>query len=123
MNLTCRRCGKPFEGKGNRRYCSDECAEAALKEKKAQYQKEYHRRLKDGSENKRECKCCKKIFPAVRAQLYCDECRATDGMTLREIKKRKKPIPKPKMSLVEVAKAAKAAGMTYGEYVTKMEAG
>ena len=121
MDRVCRRCGAKFEGKGNQWYCGDVCRETVLKEQKARYQRNYHRRLKEDGGIKRECKCCKKIFTPVRAQKYCDECRTSVGIPSSVIKE-KKQMEKPKMSLVDVAKAAKAAGMTYGEYVVKMEA-
>lgn len=42
----CRRCGRKFEARGNRRYCSDECRKAANLEKHRAYSRRYAERAR-----------------------------------------------------------------------------
>lgn len=62
------------------------------------------------------CDWCGKEFLSDRRKKYCSkECRfRANG---RGPKKKKVP---PKMSLEEIARASREAGLTYGQYVAKM---
>ena len=111
-----------FPAAGNARYCGDICRAAALREQRAKYMKNHREALKESGEIIRECKWCGREFKPFQAQKYCcPDCReAATGAPMAGTVKNKKRT-KPKMSLAQVAKAAAAAGMTYGEYVRKME--
>lgn len=118
----CKWCGEEFIAKaGSAKYCSDICRTSALREQKATYTRNRRKELKERGEIIRECKWCGRDFKPFQAQKYCcPSCRdAATGIPTVIIKRKKKT--SPKMSLAQVAKAAAAAGMTYGEYVRKME--
>lgn len=75
----------------------------------------------------RECVICKKLFiPNVANQIYCNKQCGIKALSERrksvKIENEGKPKnKKPKMSVAEIAVAARAAGMSYGQYVEKMK--
>lgn len=80
----------------------------------------------------KECRCCKKKFSTKRMnQYYCSEECATKAKLKyqreyeAEKKKKEKSDKKPKKKINELTRMAieaRAAGMTYGQYVAKQNA-
>ena len=65
------------------------------------------------------CKECSKAWYNMKANKAYREQRLRDKEQLESMRPRKRG--KPKQSVAEIAVAARAAGMTYGQYVAKME--
>ena len=103
--LICPRCGKEFETESNaQKYCSAKCRRAA------------NRKPKPKKVEKYKCNWCGKEFLSARRKKYCrKECMlyANSRLKVRETK------PKKVMSIEEVAKLSREAGLTYGQYVQK----
>ena len=76
----------------------------------------------------KECMWCKKPFmPHHVSQIYCGaECkRHAESQKARERPKKyksykKKEKPRKRNDLAEIDKAARAAGLSYGQYVARM---
>ena len=102
----CKCCGKEFITEKNaQQHCSVKCRRKYNSKKKA-----FKKVL--------TCSWCGVSFEADRKRKYCsDKCRAI-------VNNRTKPkiIPKttPKLSLEQIAKASREAGLSYGQYVMKM---
>lgn len=77
----------------------------------------------------RRCTVCDKLYIATRANAkYCSAtCREKGTTELKAIYRKQQSVDKPKrkkkQSVTEIAVAARKAGMTYGQYVAKMEYG
>lgn len=75
----------------------------------------------------REVKCteCGKIFDGHYNSKYCDDCRQMVRLRRRRLNRQKKaglaPAKKPNADLIEIAKAAKLAGMSYGEFTARYQ--
>ena len=99
MKFYCDLCGIKFESKsGNTKYCP-ECREKRKEKPLA------------------ECQECGRIFrKGHRNMKYCPECRANWGRKKKPAKKRA-----PVLTLAQVCKLAREAGLSYGQYVARME--
>lgn len=102
----CAICGKKFIGGNSAKYCSKECRIEMG-----------YRRIKERRPKVFTCEYCGMMFHGDRRNKYCSvECRRkADGG--RNVKRKKK---KTEMSIDQVAKLAREAGLTYGVYVAKM---
>lgn len=68
---------------------------------------------------KHECRNCHKIFYSdKRMYLYCSEDCEVEYKA-HKIKDWKKKVEKTHQPILDIAKAASDAGMTYGEYVAR----
>ena len=81
----------------------------------------------------KNCAECGVLFKGHPQAKYCDNCRETvrarqrleskqralEYRKLQPVVKPSKPKKKPKSTIAEIAKAAKNAGMSYGEFVLK----
>lgn len=75
--------------------------------------------------------CDKKFVAGNKSALYCPQCKIIQNKKranlykkrLMQEKNQKKETKKPNISLSEMAALARAANMTYGEYVSMMERG
>ena len=107
----CKRCGKKFQTDRNAKmYCSDKCRQ------------EY--RYYGEKQTEWECASCGKMFYSERKRKYCKlECQRDNyrgnyrGNYHRPTPERK--VSKPKKSLAEINAAAKAEGLSYGQYMVK----
>lgn len=105
----CPTCGEPFEVteamRGRRKYCSLECRNKAYVKKKEKKIYIY-------------CEWCGDLMPPDSTEKYCSaECerKATSKSAKKSGRKNKM------LSLVEICKLAKEEGLTYGQYVVKMQ--
>lgn len=112
----CKFCGKPFETDNSKKvFCRWECTREFGKIRAREYYREYSKQYK----YTKRCQHCGKLFQAGRNKLYCSkECKSA-ALTKTQVPKKKRQV----MSLSQVARAAREVGMSYGEYVRKMEAG
>lgn len=103
--LICPQCGKEFERQYNaQRYCSAKCRRKANGKSKVKKVQKY------------KCSWCGKEFLSARRKKYCcKECMlfANSRLKVRETK------PKKVLSIEEVAKLSREAGLSYGQYVQK----
>ena len=106
--VKCLCCGKEFVREHNaQKHCSAKCRIAwnTSKEAKAKYNIKMY-----------TCSWCGITFESPQKKKYCsDECRV-----LSYKGKRKKPKRQTALSIQEVSKLAREAGLSYGQYVAKM---
>lgn len=128
--LVCTICGKTTERKAARQKY---CPECAAKEK-ARRQHERAMALKKPTPTRREaCEMCGKIIEMTFPnQKYCPECAASITYTRRKklnreerelevmLQNRRKKQEESKRNMVHIVDAARAAGMTYGQYTAMM---
>lgn len=103
MTRICKRCGKEFTTEKNaQKFCSPKCAKTNLYFSKKQIEF--------------TCAYCGKQFTSLVKKKYCsDLCRMKNNGRYKQRLQSKKP--KPFMSIVEVAKASRESGLSYGQYV------
>ena len=116
----CKVCGNEFETTAIRRVtCSDECKEKLNKIAVVEWRKTH----KGVDYPEKPCLFCGKNFkPKKIDQTYCcKECRNKDYRKQRKWDHPKKvktyKVTKNNDSITDIAKLARAAGMTYGQYV------
>lgn len=121
MEHICPICGKAFEGRADKVYCSADCKNEGQKQLKRKQREEKHGEV---------CICayCGKEFErGWRRKAYCSEhCRhlATAPLVIAPKEERK---PKPKKlsgttdDLARIAREAAEHHMSYGEYVAMMD--
>lgn len=70
----------------------------------------------------KKCKYCGKEFNSTKNdRRYCsDECRKKSQLEMSKKRRKGAHIKKPNAAVVDIAVKARAAGMTYGQYVAKM---
>ena len=117
----CKICGKIFTARNvTQVYCSCECREIGNRENAKQYQAKLQAQKEPII---KQCACCGADFIyTIHNKRYCSpECahkvQYEDRKAVNREQKRKK---KPK-SVRDIAKEAKAHGMSYGKYVAQME--
>lgn len=132
---TCEICGKKVIQKYKSKYCSEECKILG----RNKIQREWRRKNSNSDYMVPEikiCQICEKEFTAIginkKRMIYCsDECRKkgrnkksneyhkanSSSLTRKNVQRRK-----PALSIGEISKRAREAGMTYGKYVAMMEA-
>lgn len=127
--MTCRMCGNKFLTDTNKRYCSDECKKKGHDIIHAEWLKKNQPATLPPTT--KICKECGKEFIAkgssVVTQLYCGvKCRKKAGYRAwleretewgRQTKKQNKK--KPEVSLEEMNRRAKEAGLSYGQYMAR----
>lgn len=120
MKKICKVCGKEFETENSKKcYCTFACRQEGMRRYAREYAKSYQN----------ICKNCGKYFRAGRGTSYCSpECkeaalgRSVDVKPAASAPKKKSHAKSAKpQTLSQVAKLARDAGMTYGEYVQKKE--
>lgn len=102
MKRTCNVCGKEFEGYRNEKYCQ------ACK-----------------AEGKKLCSMCGQVIQVAKSRYYCPECERVKGQKRHEVEAKKakikaEAIRTAPLTIDDKAKAAKAAGMSYGKYSALM---
>ena len=99
MKRSCGVCGKEFEGYRNQKYCPT-CK----------------------AEGKKLCSMCGKVIQVAKNRYYCPECERVRWHQNHEqtAKKAKAEVRTAPLTIDEKAKAAKAAGMSYGKYTAMM---
>ena len=99
MKRSCGVCGKEFDGYRNEKYCPT-CK----------------------AEGKKLCSMCGKVIQAAKNRYYCPECERVRWHQNYEqtAKKAKAEVRTAPLTIDEKAKAAKAAGMSYGKYTAMM---
>ena len=99
MKRTCNVCGKEYEGYRNEKYCPI-CK----------------------AEGKKLCSMCGQVIQVAKSRYYCPECERVRGQKRHEVeaKIRAEATWTAPLTLDEKAKAAKAAGMSYGKYSALM---
>lgn len=99
INKTCPHCRKQFVRSCNsQKYCSEKCRTAAIEKRKKSIAK---------------CAFCGKKFEITKIRKYCsDECKAKAESRPDCFKRHK-----PRLSIDEVARLSRKAGMSYGKYV------
>lgn len=114
MKRVCKECGKPFETNHSKKiFCTWECQRAFAKVRAREYARTYqkeHKAIKT-------CKFCGQEFTGGRGKLYCStECKSKALIKMNREKRGHYGI-----ELERIAAEARAAGMTYGQYVAKTE--
>ena len=109
----CGHCGKVFVTKSKTRYLCKECDTVRVKK--------FYRATNEFRPAKRTCEICEKEFEAVGTAKICPTCRRLEAMRLAERarekrEKRRRCIPSDPQHLADMAKAARALGMSYGQY-------
>jgi hypothetical protein len=102
MKRSCGVCGKEFEGYRNERYCPT-CK----------------------AEGKKLCSMCGQVIQAAKNRYYCPECERVKRQKWNKVEAKKargmaEATRTAPLTLDEKAKAAKAAGMSYGKYSALM---
>ena len=99
MKRMCGVCGNEFDGYRNQKYCPT-CK----------------------AEGKKLCSMCGKVIQAAKNRYYCPECERVRWHQNHEqtAKKAKAEARTARPTIDEKAKAAKAAGMSYGKYTAMM---
>lgn len=99
MKRACGVCGNEFDGYRNQKYCPT-CK----------------------AEGKKLCSMCGKVIQAAKNRYYCPECESVRWHQNHEqtAKKAKEEVRTAPLTIDEKAKAAKAAGMSYGKYTAMM---
>ena len=103
MKRSCGVCGKEFEGYRNEKYCPT-CK----------------------AEGKKLCSMCGQVIQVAKNRYYCPECERVKGQKRHEVEAKKAKIKAEAetrtapFTLDDKAKAAKAAGMSYGKYSALM---
>lgn len=128
---TCIICGMKFIPKSkNQVTCGGDCSHKNVLIKNTERQIRY--RLEKQKHEKvfepKKCIVCNKVFvPTSPKQKICGspECKRLRTRELDNIKVKKKYVPKKKAgpTLAELAAAAREKGMTYGEYIARLEGG
>ena len=126
VKITCPVCGKKFVSKKGKRYCSDDCRRKAEKKRNRERYQKLKGKLSEGTIVK--CGCCGKEFNTKNGgSKYCSkDCRLIMSRRISaEYNRNKRELTKAFMMRTEtkssdgidaVAAAAKAAGMSYGQY-------
>lgn len=99
MKRSCGVCGKEFDGYRNEKYCPT-CK----------------------AEGKKLCSMCGQVIQVAKNRYYCPECERVKRQKWNEAeaKKAKAEARTAPLTLDDKAKAAKAAGMSYGKYSALM---
>ena len=99
MKRSCGVCGNEFDGYRNEKYCPT-CK----------------------AEGKKLCAMCGKVIQTGEKRYYCPECERVQWHKKHEqaAKKAKEEVRTAPLTIDEKAKAAKAAGMSYGKYSAMM---
>lgn len=126
VKVTCPTCGKKFVSKKGKRYCSDDCRRKAEKKRNRERYQQLKGKLSEGKIVK--CGCCGKEFNTKNGgSKYCSkDCRLIMSRRVSaEYNRNKRELTKAFMArrsetksngIDAVAAAAKAAGMSYGQY-------
>lgn len=126
VKITCPVCKKKFVSKKGKRYCSDDCRRKAEKKRNRERYQKLKGKLSEGKIVK--CGCCGKEFNTKNGgSKYCSkDCRLIMSRRISaEYNRNKRELTKAFMMRTEtkssdgidaVAAAAKAAGMSYGQY-------
>lgn len=126
VKVTCPTCGKKFVSKKGKRYCSDDCRRKAEKKRDRERYQQLKGKLSEGKIVK--CGCCGKEFNTKNGgSKYCSkDCRLIMSRRVSaEYNRNKRELTKAFMArrsetksngIDAVAAAAKAAGMSYGQY-------
>ena len=128
MERVCKICGKTFEATNRKmEMCSEECRKENIKRLQAErYEKD--KELRNTHKRKLTCPICNKTFiPLKGPQKYCSkECQYENKKLSERARRserrtiqRHKPNRKSQKPLVDIAIAARAAGMSYGQYVAR----
>ena len=128
--VECQACGKIFrKTSGNVRYCPqcrakraehksvkcEMCGKVFVKKNRSLYCPECRKRRKE--KPMVECQECGKFFKKTSGNVsYCPECRANWRRKKEPAKKRA-----PVLTLAQVCELAREAGLSYGQYVVRME--
>lgn len=102
MKRSCNVCGNEFEGYRNEKYCPT-CK----------------------AEGKKLCSMCGKVIQVAKNRYYCPECERVrwhknHEQAAKKAKIKAEAIRTAPLTLDDKAKAAKAAGMSYGKYSALM---
>lgn len=103
MKRSCGVCGKEFDGYRNEKYCPT-CK----------------------AEGKKLCSMCGQVIQVAKSRYYCPECERVKRQKWNKAEAKKAKIKAEaetrtaQLTLDDKAKAAKAAGMSYGKYSALM---
>lgn len=103
MKRMCGVCGKEFDGYRNQKYCPT-CK----------------------AEGKKLCSMCGKVIQVAKNRYYCHECERVQWQKQHKLAAKKAKVKAEAetraapLTIDEKAKAAKAAGMSYGKYTAMM---
>ena len=130
MKFYCDICGVEFNSKsGKAKYCPqcrakraehkfvkcDICGKVFVKKNRSLYCPECRAKRKE--KPMVECQECGKIFRKTSGNVsYCPDCRANWNRKKEPAKKRA-----PVLNLAQVCELAREAGLSYGQYVVRME--
>lgn len=125
VKITCPVCKKKFVSKKGKKYCSDDCRRKAEKKRNRERYQKLKGKLSEGKIVK--CGCCGKEFNTKNGgSKYCSkDCRLIMSRRISaEYNRNRRELTKAFIMQTEtksdginaVAAAAKAAGMSYGQY-------
>ena len=102
MKRSCCVCGNEFDGYRNEKYCPT-CK----------------------AEGKKLCSMCGKVIQVAKSRYYCPECERVKRQKWNKVEAKKERVKAEAtrtapLTLDDKAKAAKAAGMSYGKYSALM---
>ena len=124
MKKICVICGKEFiTTNKQKKSCSHVCQDELSRQTTRKWYEAHKRGNAKQDLPKRRCLYCGELYHPNRSdQLYCSrECRQKDYSKQRKWdrpkKKRIRKVTKNNDSITDIAKLARAAGMTYGQYV------
>lgn len=122
----CEICGEHLIAKptSTARYCS-KCRRLIAAEKRAQEANKFRKNSHDRTQREAVCTWCGNTFYTnIATQRKCDACREQEHETLRphrpRVSKPKKPKETNTEALIRLNREARAAGMSYGEYVASL---
>lgn len=113
----CGHCGKEFVTKNKTRYLCKEC-DAVRAEKARRVTDECHTAHQKATPTQRICEICEKEFEAVGMVKCCPTCRKLEAQRLTKCAREKgrDQTPKDPQRLVNAVQAARALGVSYGQY-------
>jgi hypothetical protein len=111
MIKICKYCGTEFESKNRSLYCSDACRLTGKDVRPIKQKKEKPKVT-------HKCLYCGKDFEAKRSnQNYCSKLCYNKEMQKTYVIE--KPLKKPKYTIEEIQRLARAEGLTYGQYIAR----
>ena len=109
----CGHCGKEFVTKSKTRYLCKVCdAERAEKYRRVEHSNAV---CKEENTRTRQCVVCEKVFDVVGQEKMCPICREYEQVK-RDTCKKIPRYPHNPQHLADMAKAARALGVSYGQY-------
>ena len=109
----CGHCGKVFVTMSKTRYVCKDCD--AVRAEKSRRVKQSDAVCKEENTRTRQCVVCARMFDVVGQEKMCPSCREYE-QEKRDTREKALRRPHNPQTLAEMAKAARALGVSYGQY-------